>query len=50
MHVWYINFKLQSRFHTIWAEIIGHMDLGPNPNRFIFMNFVSISSDLYLFQ
>ena len=42
--------ELQSRFHTIWADIIGHMDLGPNPNRFIYMNFVSISSDLCLFQ
>ena len=50
MHVWYINLKLFSKFCTIWTEIIGYMDLGPIPNRFIYMDFVYVSSDLYLFK
>ena len=29
MHVWYINLKLLTKFHTIWPKINGHMDLEP---------------------
>ena len=50
MHVWNINFKLRSKFHTIWEENIGHMDLGPIPNRFIYIDLVYIFSDLYIFK
>ena len=35
----YINLKQLSKFHTIWSEINGHMDLGPIPNRLIYMDF-----------
>ena len=49
-HVWYINFKLLTKFHTFWTEIIGYMDLGPNPNRFIYIDLVYIFSDLYIFK
>ena len=45
-----INIKVMSIFHTIWTEIIGNMDLGLIPNRFIYMDFVYISRNLYLFK
>ena len=31
-----IHIKVMSIFHTIWTEIIGNMDLGLIPNRFIY--------------
>ena len=40
IQVMYIYLKLQFKFHTIWLEINGHMDLGPIPNGFIYMDFV----------
>ena len=33
IHIMYINLKLFSKFHTIWPEINGHMDLEPIPSR-----------------
>ena len=49
INIMYIYLKLLSIFHTIWTEMIGYMDLGPIPNRFIYMDFVYISGNLYLF-
>ena len=28
----------QQQQHIIWTEMIGYMDLGPIPNRFIYMD------------
>ena len=46
----YINIKLLSIFHTIWTDMIGYMNLGPIPNRFIYIDFVLFFIDLYLFK
>ena len=46
----YINLKILSKFYTIWLEIKGHIHLGPNSKKKNYIDYVSISRDLHLFQ
>ena len=51
MHVMYINLKLLFKFHSIWPEIKGHIDIGARTNskKIVCIDFVLISSDLYIY-